>query len=119
MHMRYQLLFLVPMLFLCLSCGGNNTTASISGYTPIAGPQGPQGKPGTGVSKIQFCPGYTTTYPTTFPEYGTCIEGQLYAVYWDTHNAWEALIVPGYYKSTSTSAPCNFTVFDNCTVVAQ
>jgi len=77
---------------------------------------GTDGAPGTSVSMIKFCTGYTTTYPSSFPEYGTCVGGQLYGVYWDRTNAWEALVAPGYYSSTSTSAPCNFSVGANCTI---
>jgi hypothetical protein len=68
---------------------------------------------------VQFCTGYTTTYPSVFPEFGFCINSQIYAVYWDGKNAWEGEIVPGYYDSTSTSAPCDFTVSAGCEVTDQ
>lgn len=80
------------------------------------GQQGQQGLPGTATTAVQFCPGYTTTYPSSFPEFGFCSQGSIYAVYWDGHNAWLAEVVPGYYASTSTSAPCNFHVAANCVV---
>lgn len=76
---------------------------------------GAPGAPAVGFSAIQFCPGYTT-YPSAFPEFGFCSQGSIYAVYWDGHNAWMALVAPGYYASTSTSAPCNFHVAANCQV---
>lgn len=89
------------------------------GFTGNPGTAGTNGKDGTDatpVTAVKFCPGYTTTYPSTFPEYGLCIGGKLYANYWDGHNSWLAEVVPGNYSSTSTSAPCNFIVTANCTV---
>lgn len=68
------------------------------------------------VTMVQFCPGYTTTYPSTFPEFGICISGNIYAVYWDSSNSWLSEVVPGQYLSTSTSAPCTFTVLSNCQI---
>lgn len=85
----------------------------------VIGPQGPPGPPGTNgtsVIPVQFCPGYTGQYPTTFPEFGLCIGGSLYGVYWDSFNSWLAEVYPGTYKSTSTTAPCDFTVGPNCQV---
>lgn len=70
------------------------------------------------VTTVSFCSSsgnnVVTNYPVTFPEYGICIDSILYAVYWDGKSAWLAEIVPGYYASTSTSAPCNFTVLADC-----
>lgn len=86
------------------------------GPTGPQGPQGDAGAPGTVVTQVQFCPGYVTTYPSTFPEFGLCISSHLYAVYWDKHNAWLAEVMPGYYASTSTNAPCNFHVAASCQV---
>lgn len=86
------------------------------GPTGPQGPQGVAGAPGTVVTQVQFCPGYVTIYPSTFPEFGLCISSHLYAVYWDKKNAWLAEVVPGYYASTSTSAPCNFHVASSCEV---
>jgi hypothetical protein len=80
------------------------------------GPQGPIGNPGSSVTMVQFCSNYSTTYPSTFPEYGFCVSNNLYATYWNGTDAWTAEIVPGYYDSTSTSAPCSFTVLPNCVV---
>lgn len=74
------------------------------------------GTPGVSpISFVQFCPSVTPTYPSMFPEVGICYNNSLYAVYWDKHNAWLSSIPNGYYKSTSTSAPCNFHVV-NCNV---
>lgn len=71
------------------------------------------------VYAVQFCPGYTVTYPSMFPEYGFCIEGELYATYWDGKNAFSTKLVAGAYMSTSTSAPCNFQYIGNCKVAVM
>lgn len=98
-----------------ITCGDGLPTV-ISNGRP--GSQGIQGSPGTSVTAVQFCPNYQLTYPSTFPEVGMCFSNVLYAVYWDKANlnAWLTEIPPGYYASTSTSAPCNFTVMPNCGV---
>jgi|SRR5581483_6447705 len=86
------------------------------GQTGAQGNQGRDGTDATPVSAVQFCAGYTTTYPSSFPEFGLCLGSDLYAVYWDGRNAWLSEVVPGYYASTSTSAPCDFTVKANCQI---
>lgn len=76
-----------------------------------AGSQGVAGIPGSSVVAIKLCPNApNTSYPSSFPEYGLLIAGVLYGVYWDHTNSWLAQLSPGYYSSTSTSAPCSFTV---------
>ena len=92
----------------------DNDQTSILVCNGATGAQGPAGT--TGLSVVKFCSAYTTVYPTTFPEYGLCISGSIYAVYWDNTNAWLAEVVPGSYQSTSTSAPCDFTVSANCEI---
>lgn len=87
-----------------------------NGQVGAVGATGAPGVDTTPIEMVQFCSGYTTSYPATFPEYGACVAGMLFAVYWDGRNAWLSEVVPGYYASTSTSAPCNFTVGDNCAV---
>ena len=89
----------------------NGTSALV-----VNGRNGSDGAPGTVVTPVQFCPGYITAYPTTFPEFGFTIGHSLFGVYWDQHNAWLALIPPGHFMSTSTSAPCNFTVNQDGTI---
>lgn len=89
---------------------GTNGTNGATGPIGLTGATGAAGQAGTQVISEQFCSGYTLSYPSTFPEFGLLINGQLFAVYWDGHNSWLAEIPPGYYASTSTSAPCDFTV---------
>jgi Collagen triple helix repeat (20 copies) len=94
-----------------------NGTNGNNGSNGQDGQNGINGTNGTIISTVQFCSGYNSIYPSSFPEVGVCISGSIYAVYWDGRNAWLSEIVPGYYTSTSTSAPCNFTVQSNCTIV--
>lgn len=101
------------LLLVLSSCGASTTLSSLPQGIP--GPAGPAGVSGTIITPIQFCPGYVTTYPSTFAEVGLCIDNQLYAVYWNGQAAL-TLIPPGAYTSTSTSAPCNFTVLPNCQI---
>lgn len=92
------------------SQNGNDAATSVD---VCNGTTGEQGNPGTEVTTEQFCSQYTGSYPGTFPEYGLLINGALYAVYWDGINSWLSKIYPGTYRSTSTTAPCNFTVNDD------
>lgn len=100
----------------------NEITTSVktcNGLDGAPGSTGANGLNGTNsslVEPIKFCKNYNTSYPSTFPEYGLQIGTDLFAVYWDGHNSWMALIPPGYYRSTSTSAPCNFTVNSDGTI---
>ena len=90
-----------------------------TGNTGEVGPQGiqgVQGTPGTSVSVVLFCSNKTTSYPSSFPEYGLCINNRLYGVFWDNKNSWLAEIPPGTYRSTSTSAACDFQVKPNCII---
>lgn len=68
-----------------------------------------------GVTMVQLCTSYTTTYPNSFPEYAFCINGSLFATYWNGSQAFTAKIVPGEYASTSPDA-CSFNVLANCIV---
>ncbi len=76
---------------------------------------GTNGTNGTVVTPIQLCSQYTTTYPSSFPEFGFCINNKLFAVYWDGTHAFEAEIVPGNYYSTSPQT-CTFHVAAQCVV---
>lgn len=106
-----------------ITCGQKNTfihngSPGIEGDKGDIGAPGATGQAGTSITAVQFCPNAHLVYPTSFPEIGFCFNGDLYAVYWDRANlnAWLTEIPPGYYASTSTSAPCNFTVIANCGV---
>lgn len=87
------------------------------GDTGPAGPPGINGANGTPVNAVQFCSEQgSTVYPSHFPEYGLCISGALYGVYWNGTDAFLAEIVPGAYQSTSTGLKCNFTVAEGCLI---
>lgn len=118
---------LVQSLFLLVGCHDNPSYSTSTSYyckivtngsgSTITCPDGSSVQiPVQNLNMVQFCSNYNTTYPTSFPEFGICLNNLLYGVYWDGHNAWLAEIVPGYYLSTSTSAPCNFHVLTNCGV---
>lgn len=102
-------------------CPDGSSTQIYNGQNGAQGPKGdtgavgPQGAPGTSVAPIQFCSNVIEHYPNSFPEFGFCIGGVLYAVYWDGTHAFEALIAPGRYVSTSPQG-CSFTVSANCEV---
>lgn len=106
-----------------ISCPDGSITEVKNGQTGsqggigLTGPIGPQGEAGTGVSVVQFCPTFTASYPSTFPEYGLCIGGNLYAVYASaTQGTFLAFLPPGAYSSTSNSALCSFNVASGCVV---
>lgn len=109
----------VYCIFLLLISGCAKSKDGKDGGSGAAGNNGAPGSNGqdaTPITAVKFCIGATTVYPTSFPEYGFCINGKIYATYWDGTNAWTAEVVPGYYSSTSTSAPCSFSVTANCVI---
>jgi hypothetical protein len=100
--------------------GASCTVAQVSGGVEVTCGSNTEfvanGTNATSITIVQFCPNFQTTYPSTFAEVGICVGGQILAVYWDKTNAWLSSIPQGYYSSTSTSAPCNFTVLPNCQI---
>ncbi len=113
--------FLVIAMLLT-ACGpkGNQGNTGSPGPQGPAGPvgdtgaQGPTGADGTVITPIQFCSG-TPTYPSTFPEYGLCINNQIYAVY-STRGGFLTILPNGSYLSNAVGSRCNFQVLDNCVV---
>lgn len=95
---------------------GVDGTDGQNGTPGATGPQGPQGNQGQPGTTVKFCPSKVVSYPTSFPEFGICVDNVIYAVYWDGHNSWLTEVPQGAYISTSTSAPCNFTVLANCAI---
>lgn len=108
--------------------GGNCTVSNVTGGSLVScpdgtqtfvsngliGPVGPAGSPGTLLTPVQFCPNVTPNYPSTFPEYGFCIEGKLYGVY-STNGGFLALLPDGTYNSNAVGSSCTFTI-TGCTV---
>lgn len=88
------------------------------GNQGAVGPQGPQGNPGapgTSITVVQFCPGHVPSYPSTFPEVGLCIAGNLYGVY-SKNDGFLVYMPPGAYRSEGLGSTCNFTVTAGCQV---
>lgn len=107
----------------CQGPQGDNGAVGAKGSTGAVGATGPQGLPGangingvngTEVVAIKFCPG-SAVYSSTFPEYGLCIGGNLYAVY-STNGGFLALLPPGEYRSNAVSSRCDFVVKANCEI---
>jgi hypothetical protein len=95
---------LLTTLLILTSCGGGDNY-----YTTTTAAPNP-------VTPIQFCKGYTPTYPNSFPEYGLCINSVLYGVYYASNNVGLVALPTGAYTTTMNNAPCNFTITDGCTV---
>lgn len=93
---------------------GNQGASGEAGIAGTNGANGLDGAPGTAVNFIQLCPG-TPVYPSTFIEYGVCVNNQLYAVY-SSNGGFLALLPPGAYSSNAIGSTCNFNVGANCAV---
>jgi hypothetical protein len=101
------------LLVLCLflTACGQQGAQGIPGQSIV----GPAGLNGTPITIVQFCPGVTPAYPTTFPEVGLCINEQIYAVY-SANDGFLTEIPTGTYTSTAIGSACNFVVGPNCIV---
>lgn len=98
--------YLILLLLTLTACGTDNPSYSLA-PEPVLAPV---------TTTVKFCASQVVSYPTSFPEFGLCIDNKIYAVYFDTHNAWWSEIPPGNYRTTSTGLICNFTVYNNCVV---
>ncbi len=90
----------------------------LTGSTGPVGPQGIQGIPGlnaTPVTFVELCGSCTGNYPSVFPEYGECVQGQLYGVYSANGGFW-SLLLPGNYSSDGINCSCNLHIAVNCVV---
>ena len=102
-------LFLLILLAGCAGPKGEQGTQGSAGAQGIAGQNGLDGAPGTQIDVVQFCPNSTPTYPSTFPEYGLCIEGKLYGVY-SANGGFLAELPDGTYSSNAVGSACTFTI---------
>lgn len=99
---------------------GQKGDAGLGGINGLQGQIGPQGiagvpgSPGTVVTFVKFCL-QTLSYPSTFPEYGLCLNGELFAVY-SQNGGFGVKVPPGSYYSNGINSSCNFTVGANCAV---
>jgi hypothetical protein len=98
-----------------LSCPDGSTQTLLNGVNGQNGNNGNNGIDGTVITSIKFCPNIPDTYPSSFPEYGVCMNNQLYAVYWNGSQAFLALLTPGNYSSTSPQG-CSFHVVSGCSI---
>jgi hypothetical protein len=98
---------------------GPQGTQGIQGQQGVAGSTGPagaQGIAGTSVVMVQFCSAsFVASYPSTFPESGLCIGGQLYGVY-SANGGFLSVLPPGAYSSDGINSSCNFTIATNCSI---
>jgi hypothetical protein len=94
---------------------GQQGSTGATGKPGATGPQGPTGANGSTITVIQFCPGVIPKYPSTFPEVGLCLNGNIYAVY-SANDGFLALLSPGVYESDAIGSSCTFTVQSNCIV---
>lgn len=92
-------------------CNGAVGTPGVDGKSIVGPPgaQGPAGTPGTQIRMVQFCPGVTPTYPSTFPESGIVIGSTVWGVY-SANGGFLALLPPGQYSSNGINASCTFTI---------
>jgi len=120
------ILFFVGALACTQGCGkagpaGQQGAPGATGSVGATGPQGEQGTAGangangTSITPIQFCAGFTPSYPGTFPEYGLCLGGVMYGVY-SANDGFLAELPPGVYSSDGINASCTFTIGQNCQV---
>jgi hypothetical protein len=91
-----------------ISCG-DTVTNILNGLDGQDGIDGQDGQNATPVNMIKFCPNINEVYPSTFPEYGICIDNKIYAVYWN-NLAFLAHLTPGRYVTTTMNSNCTFTV---------
>lgn len=128
--MRPNLCMLSMISFMISGCAGQNGQQGSQGEAgnpgatgPVGnqgdpGLQGPDGRPGadgTAVTLIKFCPTAIATYPLVFPEYGICVNNQIYAVY-SANGGFLTVIPPGTYSSNAIGSACDFTVAPNCVI---
>lgn len=102
---------------------GSQGPQGIDGIQGLPGSQGPQGVaglpglPGTNgsvVTFVKFCT-QVTNYPSTFPEYGLCVDGDVYAVY-SANGGFGVKLPQGTYNSNAINSSCTFVVGSNCSI---
>lgn len=118
--MKYIILVVLTFaLAACAGRDGKDGEPGVAGAVGARGPEGqagqsgPAGQDGTAVVPVKFCSGQAT-YPSKFPEYGLCINGQLFAVY-SANDGFLTLIPNGSYQSNAIGSSCSFVV-NGCTI---
>lgn len=96
-------------------CNGSNGSQGIAGLDGTNGTNGSNGTNGvdgingTVVIPVQFCTGFTASYPNVFPESGLIIGGKMYGVY-SANGGFLVFMPPGTYSSNGINASCTFTL---------
>jgi hypothetical protein len=93
---------------------GTNGVNGTDGSNGTNGLNGSNGTNGTVITPVQFCPG-VPQYPTTFPEVGFCINGNIYAVY-SANGGFLTQVLSGGWSSDGINDSCNFTVSTGCII---
>ena len=94
-----------------ISCPDGTTATVTNGTNGLQGAAGVAGAAGTVITVVQFCPGVTPSYPSTFPEVAFCIGGTLYGIL-NNNEAYQYLtsLPNGRYGSEGQGAPCSFNI---------
>jgi hypothetical protein len=95
-----------------ITCSDGTSSVVLNGNP---GSNGSQGTPGTVITPVQFCNGFTQSYPNTFAESGICINGNIWGVY-SLNGGFLAELPPGTYSSDGVNASCTFTIKANCVI---
>lgn len=101
--MKYRTFLLTAIL--CGCAYQNPATSENAGAVP-------------NLTEVQFCSGGPASYSSTFPEYGLCISGNIYAVY-SANDGFLTELPPGVYTSNGVNSSCTFTVGPDCQIVPQ
>lgn len=91
--------------------GGAQITCS---GTSVLVLNGSNGLPGSAITPVQLCPG-VVSYPSTFIEYGWCMNNKLWGVY-SANDGFLTYFPPGSYQSNAIGSRCNLTIGSNCQV---
>lgn len=95
-----------------VTCSDGSSSVVFNGS---AGVNGTNGQDAVSITPVQFCSGFTQTYPNTFAESGICIGNVLYGVY-SANGGFLAELPPGTYSSNGINSSCTFTIGADCVV---
>jgi hypothetical protein len=115
--MKTLMMTLILLLAACNQQLGLPGKDGVDGAAGAPGSNGINGRDGSVVTFVKFCP-HTASYPTTFPEVGLCVDGELFAVY-SANGGFGVKLEPGNYSSNAIGSACSFEVHDDCVVVPQ
>jgi hypothetical protein len=93
---------------------GSTSTVILNGTNGTNGVNGTNGSNAI-MNMVQFCNGFTQTYPSVFAESGFCVGNDMYGVY-SANGGFLAKLPPGTYGSSGINSSCTFTITPQCTV---